>query len=276
MVVLAVVGNLVSRAIPRVPASAPELRVRWNPVPESLAILRLARRQPAVRNAILGVSWFWFVGTVLTAQLPTYAELHLGAPERSTSLYIFALALFSVGVGVGSLLCEKLSARTVEIGLVPLGAFGISVFLLDLYFARSGAPPVAGVTVGAFLAGDGGWRIAFDLTAIGFPRTVHRAAVRAHPEPDAAGGAVAVIAGSTSRIPPSSSPRPCSASSPTRVGPERAAVSWRWRWPTCCGGVDLQPGAGIPDAVLSWVLVRGCTGPPARASSATCPTRARR
>ncbi len=168
VVALAVLGNLVSRAIPHVPASAPELRVRWNPVPESLAILRLARRQPAVRNAILGVSWFWFVGTVLTAQLPTYAELHLGAPERSTSLYIFALALFSIGVGAGSLLCEKLSARTVEIGLVPLGAFGISVFLLDLYFARSGAPPVAGVTLGAFLSGDGGWRIAFDLTAIGF------------------------------------------------------------------------------------------------------------
>ncbi len=168
VVALAITGNLVSRAIPRVEASAPELRIRWNPFPESLAIWRLTRRQPAVRNAILGVSWFWFVGTVLTAQLPTYAELHLGAPERTTSLYIFALALFSVGVGVGSLLCEKLSSRTVEIGLVPLGAFGISAFLLDLYFARSGAPPATGLSIAAFLAADGGWRIAFDLVAIGF------------------------------------------------------------------------------------------------------------
>ena len=168
VVVLGIVGNLVSRAIPPVEASAPDLVIRWNPIPESLSIWRLTRRHVAVRNAILGVSWFWFIGTVLTAQLPTYAELHLGAPERSTSLYIFALALFSIGVGVGSLLCEKLSARTVEIGLVPLGAFGISVFLLDLFFARSGAPPATGLSVQAFLAAHGGWRIALDLTAIGF------------------------------------------------------------------------------------------------------------
>jgi hypothetical protein len=80
-----------------------------------------------VRNAILGVSWFWFIGTVLTGNLPTYAETHLGG---TPTLYVFALALFSIGTGVGSLLCEKLSARTVEIGLVPLGAFGMSAFLL--------------------------------------------------------------------------------------------------------------------------------------------------
>ena len=168
VVALAVTGNLVARLIPRVDAGAPELKVNWNPIPESIRIWTLTRRTPAVRNAILGVSWFWFVGTVLTAQLPNYAELHLGAAERSTSLYIFGLALFSVGVGVGSLLCEKLSARTVEIGLVPLGALGISAFMLDLYFARSGLAPQAGLDIAGFLGGDHGWRIAIDLTGIGF------------------------------------------------------------------------------------------------------------
>ncbi|GHD72136.1 MFS transporter [Luteimonas padinae] len=168
VVALAVAGNLVARMIPRVDAGAPELEVNWNPVPESIRIWKLTRRTPAVRNAILGVSWFWFVGTVLTAQLPNYAELHLGAAERSTSLYIFGLALFSVGVGVGSLLCEKLSARTVEIGLVPLGALGISAFMLDLYFARSGLAPQTGLDIAGFLAGEHGWRIAIDLTGIGF------------------------------------------------------------------------------------------------------------
>ena len=98
IVALAIAGNLVSRAIPRAEAGAPGLRVNWNPLPESRAILRMARRQPAVRNAILGVSWFWFVGTVLTSQLPTYADLNLGGAE---TLYIFALALFSVGTGAG-------------------------------------------------------------------------------------------------------------------------------------------------------------------------------
>ena len=165
---LAVAGNVVARMIPRVDAGAPGLVVNWNPVPESLRIWRLTRRTPAVRNAILGVSWFWFVGTVLTAQLPNYAELHLGAAERSTSLYIFGLALFSVGVGTGSLLCEKLSARTVEIGLVPLGALGISGFMLDLYFARSGLAPRAGLDIAGFLATGHGWRIAIDLAGIGF------------------------------------------------------------------------------------------------------------
>ena len=108
----------------------------------ALAVLRLTRKQLAVRNATLGVSWFWFVGTVITANLPTYAEANLGSPLNNATLYIFALALFSVGTGVGSLLCEKLSSRTVEIGLVPLGSFGMTAFLVDLYFARSGAAPV--------------------------------------------------------------------------------------------------------------------------------------
>ena len=164
IIALAVAGNLVSRAIPRAEAGAPGLAINWNPLPESLAILRMARRQLAVRNAILGVSWFWFVGTVLTSQLPTYAEVNLGGAE---TLYIFALALFSVGTGVGSVLCEKLSARTVEIGLVPLGAFGMSAFMLDLYFARSGAAAVSGLDVAGFLAQPGGWRVAMDLVGIG-------------------------------------------------------------------------------------------------------------
>ncbi len=164
VVLLAIAGNLVSRAIPRAQAGAPDLVIRWNPIPESVAIWKLTRKQLAVRNAILGVSWFWFIGTMLTAQLPTYAETNLGGRQ---DLYIFALALFSIGTGVGSLLCEKLSARTVEIGLVPLGAFGVSAFMLDLYFARSGAAPVTGLSAMEFARQPGSWRIAMDLIGIG-------------------------------------------------------------------------------------------------------------
>ena len=164
IVALAVTGNLVSRAIPRVEASAPDLKINWNPFPESLKALRLTRRTPAVRNAVLGVSWFWFVGTVLTAQLPTYAELHLGG---GNTLYLFCFVLFSVGTGIGSLLCEKLSRRTVEIGLVPLGAFGMTAFCVDLYLARPGLALAAGLDVGAFIDAPGSWRIMADLTLIG-------------------------------------------------------------------------------------------------------------
>ena len=161
---LAVAGNIASRLIPRLDAGAPELKINWNPLSESLAVLRMAKKQKAVRNAILGVSWFWFFGTVLTSQLPTYAVVNLGGGD---TLYIFALALFSLGTGVGSLLCEKLSGRIVEIGLVPLGAFGMSAFLLDLYFARSGVVSVSALDVAGFLQQPGSWRIVIDLLGIG-------------------------------------------------------------------------------------------------------------
>ena len=164
VIALAIFGNITARMIPKVDAGAPDLKINWNPIPESLAVLRLAKKQKAVRNAILGVSWFWFVGTMLTSQLPTYAVVNLGGEP---TLYIFALALFSVGTGVGSLLCEKLSGRTVEIGLVPLGAFGMTAFMLDLYFARAGTATAAGLGVAAFVSQPGSLRIIIDLIGIG-------------------------------------------------------------------------------------------------------------
>ncbi len=164
LVLLAVCGNLISRQIPKVDAGAPDTKVNWVPLMDTLAILRLARKQPAVRNAILGISWFWFFGTILTAQLPSYAIVHLGGDE---TLYLLALALFSIGTGIGSLLCEKLSQRTVEIGLVPFGAIGMTVFCIDLYFARTGLAPVQGLSISAFTQQPGSWRIMLDLTLIG-------------------------------------------------------------------------------------------------------------
>ena len=164
VIALAVTGNLVSRAIPPAGAGAPDLRINWNPLTESLAVLRLAKKQLAVRNAVLGVSWFWFVGTVFATQLPDYAPLNLGG---SNTLYVFALAIFSVGTGVGSMLCEKLSMRTVEIGLVPLGAFGMSAFLFDLYFAQPHAATAHGLDVAGFLRQQGSWRVVLDLAGIG-------------------------------------------------------------------------------------------------------------
>ena len=164
VIVLAIIGNLLSRRIPPVPAAAPDLRVQWNPIPESLKVWRITRRQPAVRNAVLGVSWFWFTGTILTGNLPIYAETYLGG---TPTLYVFALAVFSVGVGVGSLLCEKLSARTVEIGLVPLGAIGMTACLLDLAWSRQAVAVASDLSVGGFMATPGAWRTVFDLAGIG-------------------------------------------------------------------------------------------------------------
>jgi len=164
MIGLAVTGHLVSRAIPMAPAIAPDLKINPNLIAESLHVLGMVRHNPVVRRAVFGVSWFWFVGTLLSAQLPNYAKLHLGGSE---SLNLLALALFSIGTGLGSLWCEKLSQRTVEIGLVPFGALGMTVFCADLYFARPGLAPETGITLSQFWQQAGSFRIMADLTLIG-------------------------------------------------------------------------------------------------------------
>ena len=161
---IACAGYLASRGIPPAPPTAPNLQVDWNVFASTWRTLRLCFRQRAVGNSVLGISWFWFVGTLLTAQLPVYAEANLGG---GSALFLLALGVFSIGTGMGSLLCEKLSGRSVEIGLVPLGAFGISAFLVDLYFARPGAALEHGLTVSGFIHAHGSWRILIDLIGVG-------------------------------------------------------------------------------------------------------------
>jgi len=161
---IALIGYVASRAIPAAPATAPELRINWNIATETMRLMKLCTKQRAVFNSILGISWFWFLGTALTAQLPVYAEINLGG---GSALFLLSLGVFSIGTGIGSLLCEKLSGRAVEIGLVPLGAFGVSVFLLDLYFARPGDAVLHGLDMAAFLHAPGSLRILGDLLGIG-------------------------------------------------------------------------------------------------------------
>ncbi len=161
---IALTGYAASHAIPPAPATSPHLKIVWNPFVESWRTVRLCMKQRAVFNSVLGISWFWFFGTALTAQLEVYAKANLGG---GGDLYLLALGVFSIGTGIGSLLCEKLSGRSVEIGLVPLGAFGISAFAIDLYFARTGLAPVGGLSVRGFVQSHGSWRIMADLMLIG-------------------------------------------------------------------------------------------------------------
>ena len=160
----AVLGWLACRAIPPAPATAPELRFNWNPATETWRVLGFVVRDRTVFNSVLGISWFWFFGGVFTAQLPNYTRLFLGGDE---SVAILVLALFSVGVGIGSLLCERLSGHKVEIGLVPLGSIGLSLFGIDLYFAQPALATVHGTDAWRFLAAPGHWRIALDMTLLG-------------------------------------------------------------------------------------------------------------
>ena len=164
VILIAVLGWFACRSIPPAPATAPELRFNWNPFTETWRVLGFVVKDRTVFNSVLGISWFWFFGGVFTMQLPNYTRLFLGGTE---AVQIFVLALFSVGVGVGSLLCERLSGHKVEIGLVPFGSIGLTVFGLDLYFARPAATSLHDLGALAFLAAPGGWRIALDFVLVG-------------------------------------------------------------------------------------------------------------
>ncbi|HJT97872.1 MAG TPA: MFS transporter [Rhodanobacteraceae bacterium] len=161
---IAIAGYLVSRAIPPAPPTAPDLRFNWNPFTETVRVLGFVTKNRTVFNSVLGISWFWFFGGVFTMQLPNYTKIFLGGTE---SVSILVLALFSIGVGAGSLLCEKLSGRRVEIGLVPFGSIGLTLFGLDLYFARAQPASLHDLSALAFVAAPGSWRIVLDFILVG-------------------------------------------------------------------------------------------------------------
>ncbi len=165
VVLLAVVGYAASRAIPAAAPEAPDLQLNFNPLTETWANLRFLRSDRTVFLACLGVSWFWYFGAIYLTQLPNYTRLTLGGNEQVVTLL---LTLFSVGVGVGSLACERLSGHKVEIGLVPLGSIGLTVFALDMYFAAGqAAPPAELLGAAAFLEQPGAWRVMSDVVLLG-------------------------------------------------------------------------------------------------------------
>jgi len=163
-VAIAVLGYLASRLIPVSPAPAPALRFNWNPVSETWRNLQFAAGDRAVFNSVLGISWFWFVGALMLAQFPAFAKDYLGGGPGVVTLL---LALFSVGVGTGSLLTERLSGHKVEIGLVPFGSIGISLFALDLYLASPGVASGPLLTVSEFLARQGSLHVLAALFLLG-------------------------------------------------------------------------------------------------------------
>ncbi len=160
---MALLGRLSAQFVPTSPSTDPALRINWNPVSETWRNLRLAHQNVVVFRSLLGISWMWFFGAVFLSQFPSFAKEVLHGNEQVASLL---LVVFSVGIGTGSLLCEVLSRRHVEIGLVPLGAIGMSVFAVDLYFASRGLPPATSLSLGAFTSQPAHWRVMADLALL--------------------------------------------------------------------------------------------------------------
>ncbi len=164
LVSVALFGYLASRQVPATRAVDPELVINWNAWTETWRIVGFAREKRSVFLSILGISWFWFSGSAMTIQLPAYTLDILNGNEAVTTGLLVA---FAVGVGVGSLLCERMSGHRIELGLVPFGSIGLSVFAIDLYFAQPTMHVAAVDSIGDFIVRPGSWRILMDLTLLG-------------------------------------------------------------------------------------------------------------
>jgi acyl-[acyl-carrier-protein]-phospholipid O-acyltransferase / long-chain-fatty-acid--[acyl-carrier-protein] ligase len=166
LLALCAVGGLgASLFVPPAPAPSPGLRLSRNPLAASGAILRQSWRQREVRLAILGTSWFWLAGAVYLSQIPEFAKASLNAGSGVVTLFLGA---FSVGVGIGSVLCGRLMKGEVSARYGPLAALGMAAFSIDLALAGSAARPAAGPLIGItqFLSHLGGVRIFADLLLI--------------------------------------------------------------------------------------------------------------
>jgi 1-acyl-sn-glycerol-3-phosphate acyltransferase len=153
---IALLGYLTSRGIIHQPARAPDLRVSIRPIGPTLDLLRMARKTESVFLSILAISWFWLLGSIVLSVLPTLCKETVGGSEHVLAVF---LALFSLGVGLGSILCEWLSFGTLELGLVPIGSIGMTLFALDIGWL---AMPSA-ATIPTLFSTFAGIRLAADL-----------------------------------------------------------------------------------------------------------------
>ena len=169
LLVVATSGYLASKKIPKAPAAAPELVINYNIVSETLNILAKAKSKRRVFLSILGISWFWFYGATYLAQFPTFANEILSSNEQVVTLL---LSTFSIGIGVGSLACNKLVKGKVTARFVPLASLMMTVFSVDLYFASLNVVSPEFVAVGElygareFLSELRNWRVVGDLLGI--------------------------------------------------------------------------------------------------------------
>ena len=164
LIIVAIAGYLSSRQVPVTRAVDPELRVSWNAWKETWHIVQFAREERSVFLSILGISWFWFFGSAMTIQIPAYT---LDILQGSESITTLLLAAFAIGVGIGSLLCERMSGHRIELGLVPFGSIGLSLFAMDLYFAQPTRMADPAGSIAEFMSRPEGLRIWFDLAMIG-------------------------------------------------------------------------------------------------------------
>ena len=161
---IAIIGYFSARNIPVAAPPAPELKISANIIKETWRNIQFARADETVFLSIMGISWFWLYGSLFLAQFPSYTKNILGGSETAVTLL---LATFTFGIGIGSLLCERMSKGRVELGLVPFGSIGLTLFAIDLAFASPATLAHEPLGALALLAVASIWRVLFDLSMIG-------------------------------------------------------------------------------------------------------------
>ncbi len=165
VIFFAALGIVASRYVQAVP-NFPDVKVSLDPMRPTIEMIRLLSRNRSVFLSILGMTWFWFFGSAILSTLPIFGKEYLGGNEHVITLF---LTLFSIGVGAGSMLCDRLSGNQLEIGLVPLGSLGMTIASIDLFIASFSimVPELQdgndGMGISQFLSQSFAWRIALDL-----------------------------------------------------------------------------------------------------------------
>lgn len=164
VVIVAALGFIAALKIPKGPAPSPDLTIRFNPITETWHTVQFSRQDSAVFLAIMAISWFWFLGAAYLTQLYGYTKINL---QGDQSVVMTLLSIFSIGIAVGSLMCERLSGHKVELGLVPLGSFGLTLFGIDLFFHGHTQHHEGLISIGQFLSQGNSYRVLFDFLMIG-------------------------------------------------------------------------------------------------------------
>lgn len=166
VVLVACLGYVSSCFIPKALPGAPELKLSFNFVNETFRVIQFAKQSYTLYLCILGISWFWLMGFVFLAQFPNFAKDYFGGNE---AVFVLFLALFSIGIGVGSALCNVILKGKITAKWVPVAAVGISIFTADLYFATYTTTALHTgplLTLREFLTFGHHWRVIVDITCI--------------------------------------------------------------------------------------------------------------
>lgn len=152
--------------VPKTDRADPNLKINYNIFSESWRLIKRVKNNKQVFHSVLGISWFWFFGSLFLAQFPTYAEAIIGADESVLTLFI---ATFSLGIGAGSMLISRVLKGEITLKYVPLAAFCMTAFCVDLYFASGQAVAVKSdelITISTYLTSVTNWRVLFDFLGI--------------------------------------------------------------------------------------------------------------